>query len=348
MGEIMSHNAWQVRSYTAVPDEDICLVTAKGATLSRSDSGRIFWDKPGPRSYVRGAAYNQKRLLMPTSQRRGGVNSDVVVSVNPPAISERERAEADTALEGKWLYAGSWMHAFGHFLVETLPALWPLVDTGEAFDGIAAHRFNSSKVFDWQFELVRLLTDAPVHVVMEAPATVEELAVPGRPYHYQQAIHSAAGKVWDRVSEAAAPGDDADGDPVYLSRSQFEKANMAKGIKTGREYLNGEKVDEVFANRGFRVAYPETLSVMEQIRLARSAPILAGPGGSGLHLSVFAKTGARVIELGDTRTKDKMVNTQQAISAAKQQETAMVPYAADDDGAIDLGALKDRLGELGV
>ena len=283
---------------------------------------------------------------MPTSQRRGGINSDYVLTVNPLAITLKERAEADTALTGKWLYAGSWMHAFGHFLVETLPALWPLVDGDETFDGIAAHRFNSARTHDWQFELVRSLTDAPVHVVVDAPATVEELSVPGRAYHYQQAVHPAAAKVWDLISSNAAPTGDPDGDPVYLSRSEFEKANMAKGIISGREYANAEKVDELFANNGFRVVYPETLSVVEQIRLARSAPLLAGPGGSALHLSVFAKSGARVIELGDARTKGHMVNTQQAISAAKQQEAAMIPYLADESGAVDLGAIKDHLGAL--
>lgn len=344
----MVDSAWQIRSYAALPDEEISLVTAAEATLSRSDSGRIYWDNPSPASYVRGAAYDANRRLITSSQRRGGVRADMVVSVNPLAITPQERRQADTALEGRWLYAGSWMHGFGHFLVETLPALWPLLDGAEGFNGIAAHRFNSPRLFDWQFALARLIADMPVHVVMDNPATVEELVVPGRPYHYQQAAHHIAGKVWDAVSAAAAPDNDTSGEPVYLSRSRFEAENMKSGVKTGREFLNSEEVDELFSSRGFKVVYPETLSVIEQVRLARAAPILAGKSGSALHLSAFSKRGARVIELGDSRTRDRMVNTQQAISAVKEQEAAMIPYVVDSEGGVDLAAASARLDLLGI
>ena len=344
----MSHMNWQIQAYQAVPDVQVRTQTVQEATLSRSDSGRIYWDKPSPRSYVRGAVYDQRLRLVTESQRKGGVNSDVVASVNPLAITPGERSQADTELSGRWLYAGSWMHAFGHFLVETLPTLWPLISDPDGFEGIAAHRFNSARTFDWQFDLVRALTDLPVHVVVDEPASVKELVVPARLYHYQQAIHPLAAAVWDRISQGAASEDDLDGDPVYLSRTRFEKAQRAKGTTTGREYPNGEDIDELFGNRGFRVVFPEELSLVDQVRLARSAPVLAGPGGSALHLSVFSKPGARVIELGDSRTKDRMVNTQRAISAAKQQKAALVPYAAGADGAIDLGALKENLELIGM
>lgn len=341
---------WAIRKYREIPDSDFTSEVVRGAFLSRVESGRVYWPAPNPaRGFLRGAAYDHRGFLIDISQRQGGAAGDMIISTNPPVLMPREKAEArDNALPGRWLYAGNWMHAFGHFLVETIPTLWPLLDSKELFDGVAAHRFNSMKTHDWQFELVRLLTDEPVRVVMDIPVMVEELVVPTRAYHYQQAFHPAAAEVWDRLSENAASVDDPDGEPVYLSRSRFEKANMAKGIKTGREYANSEEVDGLFASRGFRVVYPETLSVMEQIRLARSAPLLAGPGGSALHLAAFAKPGARVLELGDIRTKGQMVNTQQAISAAKRQEAAMIPYFGDEAGALDLCEVRDRLAVLGV
>lgn len=52
---------------------------------------------------------------------------------------------------------------------------------------------------------------------------------------------------------------------------------------------------------------PEDLSVLDQVRLGRFAPIIAGQGGSALHLSVSSKRGARVLKLGgpDQRPNDR-------------------------------------------
>lgn len=340
--------SWNVMPFRQKPAEDMALQTVHNAVLSRVDSGRIYWEGRSPSGFIRGAVYDHRGFLVPESQRKGGVNADIIVSSNPLELASREKAEAnENFLEGRWLYAGNWMHPFGHFLVETLPNLWPLLDDPSGFAGIVAHRFNSPQTPDWQFEIVKLLTGVEVRVIDDEPATVEELVVAPRPYDYQQAISPLADRVWNLISERAGEDtQDEMGVPVYLSRTEFERGRLGRRSTTGREFINGDEVDAVFAEHGFRVVQSETMTVTEQIRLARSAPILAGPSGSALHLSVFCRPGARVIEVGDARTRNSMVSTQQAISAAKQQEAAHIPYQADDEGRIDLHHLRSRLMEL--
>ena len=345
----MNDDRWTIYSFPNLPDELIVAETVQGAIASRAESGAVYWDAPNPRrSYVRGAIYDGSGRLINLSQRKGGMNSDMVLSVNPPVLSRRERGEAiERTHAGRWLYAGSWMHGFGHFLVETLPTLWPLLEDPRGFDGICAHRFNSLKTFDWQFEIVGLLSSKPIHVIDDDPSRYAELVVPARTYHYQVAIHPVATRVWDLVSSRAAEGaSDSDGPSIYLSRSRFQAEQLANGVTSGREVKNSEAVDDVFAAFGFRVVYPETLAVTEQIRLARQAPIVAGAAGSALHLSVFTKPGARVIELGDTRTGSNVVATQRAISSAKRQPTAHIAYAEATPGSVDLDHLRSRLREL--
>lgn len=340
---------WRVRRHPLITELSSRVLRA--ATLSRAESGTVYWDSPNPRrSFVRGAVYDSGLKLVPESQRLGGMNSDMVLTVNPPILSRQEKVAAESMqLAGLWVYAGTWMHGFGHFLLETLPTLWWLIGEDRGVDGVVAHRFNSRRTFDWQFELVKLLTDRQVLVVDEDPVRVNELVVPDRAYHYQVAISPEAARVWDFVSSRAVDGlGDTLAPPgrVYLSRSHFEAQRGAEGISTGREFANADEIDAVFAEHGFEIVFPETLSVIEQIRVARSASILAGQAGSALHLSVFCQPGARVIELGDSRTKNQMVGAQQAISAAKQQMAAHIPYIADADGNIDTGHLRAALSEL--
>jgi capsular polysaccharide biosynthesis protein len=338
---------WKVCVFPELPATEVVTETVRGAFLSRAESGAIHWTNPWPREYVRGAVYDGEGRLVPASQRLGGMNRDTVVTVNPPRLRRRERWAAHARrFRGRWLYAGNWMHGFGHFLVETLPTLWAIADRPEQVRGIAAHRFNSGKTHAWQFELVRLLTTAPVELIDGRPARVAELLVPTRPYQYQRAISPVATRVWDAMAERARAGaEPAAGTPLFLSRSRYDDRGAGRAA-TGREYHNRQAVDEVFADRGFQVVHPETLPVAEQIRLVWAAPVLAGQAGSALHLSAFARRGTRVLELGDTRTGAKIVGTQAAISAVKAQPTAHVPFVSDGEGGMDLAHLRRRLDAL--
>lgn len=348
--DVSADDLWKVYSFPRMADEQLTSQLVRGAILSRAESGSVYWDAPNPRrSFVRGAVYDQRGRIVQMSQRKGGMNADMVLSVNPPVLSPREKDEAQAhAIAGHWLYAGSWMHGFGHFLVETLPTLWPLASADVDFDGICAHRFNSLRTHDWQFELVRLLsTNGSVEVIDDRPATIEQLTVPARAYHYQVAIDPIAQAVWDLIAERATIGAPAQhGRPVYLSRTRFQRDQASQGVMTGREFRNAEEVDALFENAGFHVVFPETLSATEQVRLARSASVLAGPSGSALHLSVFARPGARVIEVGDARTGASLVATQKAISSVKLQPTAKIPYVAGAGGEVDIRATSTMLDRL--
>lgn len=340
--------SWKVQNYDLIPREDIEIRTFLDAVLSRVESGSVHWPPPNPRrSFIRGAVYDCRGALIPNSQRRGGAAGDLVLSTNPPSLTPRERAAASEIRKpGRWLYAGNWMQGFGHFLVETLPSLWPLVRDEDNVDGICAHRFTSRNTAAWQFELINLLTQAPVHVVDDQPCTIEELVIGDRPYHYQQSVSPCAADVWDRISTRAAGDNDYEGDPIYISRRKFDATNLRKGVASGREFSNGDDVDALFATLGFRIVHPEELDVLSQIRIVRAAPVIAGQSGSGLHLSVFAKPGAKVIEVNDARSDSVIMGTQLAISAVKKQKMVQIPYIANPDNRINIESLKDGVMDL--
>jgi len=55
------------------------------------------------------------------------------------------------------------------------------------------------------------------------------------------------------------------------------------------------------------------------------AQVVAGASGSALHLSAFAPSSTRVLEIGDSRSPDRPVAMQVVIDAACGHEHAFLP-----------------------
>ncbi|WP_165362750.1 glycosyltransferase family 61 protein [Promicromonospora panici] len=320
------------------------------AIVSRAASGSINWKEPAPRSCIRGAVYTDSGDIVDDSERPGGTGSDLrVVTVNPRHLTGKERKEAaDHVVRGPWLYAGSWMQQFGHFIVETLPNLWPLLRDEEAgaVRGLVAHRFTSRRRHPWQDAMVRpLIGEREIHVVDSTPATYERLMIPSRPYLYRTAISPRAAEVWKCVADRIAPEDASHPSRVFLSRTRFVDSLPKDAPGRARSYANSGAVDDLFRQRGFMVVYPEELTVADQVGLVRDAEIVAGAGGSALHLAAFMRSG-RVIELGDKRSRTNLIATQRAIAAVKSQLIVHLPFHADFRGAFDVGSLDERLASI--
>ena len=66
------------------------------------------------------------------------------------------------------------------------------------------------------------------------------------------------------------------------------------------------------------------LTIDDQLRLVADAEVVAGPSGSALHLSAFARASARVLEIGDSRSPGRPVAMQVLIDAACGHEQAFV------------------------
>ena len=73
---------------------------------------------------------------------------------------------------------------------------------------------------------------------------------------------------------------------LYISRAK------------SRRSLPGEhEIEKVFADKGFKVAYFEEMSFVEQLKAVRSANIIVSPHGAGLSNIIVAKPGTKVVEI---------------------------------------------------
>lgn len=293
-----------------------------------------------PNRWMRGAVHDGDGRLVRESQKIGGLGGGQIAQADPDRTPVRADARR---LPGTWLYGGHFMRHFGHFITETLSTLWP-IELLEQHDvrGLVFHAYfadTPEDVADWQQQLLDLAGYAglPVHVVHRLPLATDRLLVPTRAVTLNGWAHPEAVTVWQRAASAAGRADGPD--RVFLSRSEFNRRGGSgrQPLRTDAEW--DEALDAAFADAGFAIVHPEQLPVVEQVRLAAGAEILAGASGSALHLSIFGPSDQRVIELGDRRSPDEPVPMQLALDAACGHERSFLAHGSAEDVPPALAAL---------
>lgn len=321
-------------------DREASLRVIDGAYLSPYGRYPIPSHIGSPRFYNTGAVYDSNGALVPESQRWGGFRGDFFIASDPPRV----RIEDGRELEGTWLYLGNWMGQFGHWITETLPSCWALPEVRGELRGLIAHPFIfDNQVNDWQRQLLDDVGASGLEVVVDPGSTfrVERLIVPTRPVVLNAYAMPEAVDVWERVAQASTSRSNYR--RVFLSVSAWRES-QGRSIP-GRTFANLREVDAVFRDAGFHVVSPEVLSVRDQVALARGAEVLAGWSGSALHLSVFARSGTRILELGDVRSGAAPVPHQRVLTAARHQPHGFIPVmqVPGDPASYDVGRLTEMV-----
>ena len=158
----------------------------------------------------------------------------------------------------------------GHLLTEALSQMWGASHVRP--DRIIVNK----KAAGYFAPLMACLFDAPFqrfknpvvldHLVLATPSYV------GSNYISEQFVANC-----QTIRDMLAPQQDPR--PLYVSRRFASK----------RLLLNEEDVEQIFADRGFRILYPERTDLREQIQAFADATMVAGPVGSALYNIVFSR-----------------------------------------------------------
>ena len=195
---------------------------------------------------------------------------------------------------GDTLYIGHFFPHFGHFLLETLPELyWARLyrdhsismhlwrDTNNAVDpeGIAAfvHSRDVLGLSRNRFQYIGSRPARTAHLI----AAKRGAPIEAKPSQFAPVVYREIAD-YSRRSGFDTP------EKVYFSRRMFS-ANRS---------TNEAEVEQVFADLGFAIVYPERLLFNEQVAMAANAKVLAGLNGSAMHLGVFMGSGTRQIIIG--------------------------------------------------
>jgi hypothetical protein len=185
-------------------------------------------------------------------------------------------AKLGPAVEGPVFAADCfWAGNFGHMLLEVVPTLLLMDQAPDQSLAITSAPITPNTRA--MFEQMGVAADRIRK--LDAPVRCAEV------YYCQPLMRLSGGShplLADAFARLAQLG--AQGTVTPLERVFFSRARVSK-----RRLEQEQQVEDLFARYGFTIVHPETLKIADQIRLVANATMLAGLGGSAMHLCAMAR-----------------------------------------------------------
>lgn len=190
-------------------------------------------------------------------------------------------------LEGTWYHlASEFPGHFGHAMTEGLARLWGLDRAREADDDLRVlYGAGDGEPPGWWRDLLGAYGVAADDVgAPGTPVRVERLVTATPRLQNPRYVDPGLAEDWERVCAGVAT-DGGGPRRIFVTRPP--------GL--ARRCRNGARVEERFAEAGFVVVSPETLSIADQLALFAGADAVAGYAGSGLFSAIATAPGATMI-----------------------------------------------------
>lgn len=240
-------------------------------------------------------------LVFPDTYRhnsRGRLRNRYVLDLAPRFADLKFDATTLETLPGTYFYLDSEFRGhFGHLLTEQVSRLWAWPQVKAAHPEARALVASNPKrphVVEYEYLFYEAAGIAREDIVLiDEPVTVERLHCATPMLSNPQYVHPALGGIWRGVGDALVEGASEREWPtrVFLSRHQDAK----------RPCNNQSEVEELFREQGFEILLPETFSMPDQVRMFRSADVIAGFAGSGLFNIALVDSPKHVISVGSER-----------------------------------------------
>lgn len=217
------------------------------------------------------------------------------------------------------LYFGNVYPAFGHFLLEHMNRAWGwLRDEYRHCKVVLVNNKQIKDVPGYMFDLIEILGVKRENIIVLNDSTkFRRVVIP------QQAFNIPIMSSIEFGEAFSAMADNAHGptyDKVYLSRN---KLNM-------RRTLGEAQIQKIFEKNGFKIIYPETLPLEQQIAAVKNCRMLAGCAGTAMHLALFMPRGGTVIQLKRNSLDDCSAPTQYLINKTLDLKSVFISPSVEE------------------
>lgn len=186
-------------------------------------------------------------------------------------------------IEEPIIYGGQIGAHYGHFLSDHVSRMWPLFDEHPYKKIFFLPRSNAELNYPFVQRFLELTGISKGKIITPArPTLLRHVYIPGPSiqqistiYPVQKIIHEHVA----RNSLLSSAGLDSIDAPVYLSRSKLNSSS--------RLIKNEEALESRLSSFGYKIVYPEDLSLDDQISLFNSRHPVVGFIGSAFHSSLF-------------------------------------------------------------
>ena len=234
-------------------------------------------------SIVENAVYVPQRV----AQKKGSQRAEVVKSLLESSAVAYDHYEHE--IDEEVVYLGWRFDHFGHFLMQSLARTWFLTEVSPSvrvlFD--PPHRAWGQPT-GWVHRMLEAFGVPPERIlILNAPTRLRRLIIPeplfeprGVAHDHVVRAHEAMARPYQAVAKRLAGDTTPSEQPLYLSRRRLPPSQ--------RTIVGEGDLEEVLRANGFRIAYTETMTFEDQVRLVNEHADIFSNAGSAAHNVLFA------------------------------------------------------------
>ena len=243
---------------------------------------------------LRGQVVLKDNLLLPETYRHylyPRLINHVTTEIAPMFAQVRGESSQPTHLPGSYFHFDSeWPGHYGHVLTEQMSRLWAW-DAAKAqypeLKVLLGKRPGAAGIQPFERAILES-SGVPSDdiVLVDRPVRVERLLAATPMLSMPQYVSPRIKPIWNKVGQAVGSEASAETLPKRFFCGRNKKTRLCH---------NSDAVEQMFADFGFAILYPEDLPFASQVALFQQADVVAGYAGSALFTLCFCAHPKRVI-----------------------------------------------------
>lgn len=180
-------------------------------------------------------------------------------------------------IDNEVMFAGMISKHFGHFLMESTNRLWYWIENKQLNLDLVFLKQKRQNILPqfWEFIDLMGIPRNKIHIV-EQITCFKKIHIPSVSNNLTNWYSDKILLPFQYVARKVKGGGT---DKIYLSRTKFRAKTSCFGE---------DNIEHVFRQNGYKIIYPELLSLREQISYIKDAKEIAGVIGTAMHMELFA------------------------------------------------------------
>jgi hypothetical protein len=192
-------------------------------------------------------------------------------------------AQPDREIDEEVVYLGLMFNHYGRVLLESLARVWYL-DRTDPTTKVVFTNANAAQSghAPWLPALLSLFGIPPERILrLDTPTRLRRAIVPEPLFEQFYSAHEEMVRPFRHVAARVAGDVTPTEQPLYLSRRRLSSRQ--------RPVIGEAELEDVLRANGFRIAYPETMPIADQVRMINGHTDIVSSLGSAAHSILFAQ-----------------------------------------------------------
>lgn len=190
------------------------------------------------------------------------------------------------------VFCGYYHKAWGHFITESISRLWYALEKNPEVDRyVFIGDYGKESCFSGNYlEFLKLLGIADKTEIIIRPTKYKKVIIPDNGFVYNEYYTEKYVQMFNTINERGLSLYDGEKyEKVFFSKRLIDSSIMSN--------INEKVIDTFFKQNGYKIFYPERLSLIDTIGILQNARFFAGLTSSLSHNLLFADSNTTMISI---------------------------------------------------